>query len=703
MAAGAQTVLVVEDEASIASFVSLYLKNAGYDVRAVTTGNAALTQVAAETPALIILDLMLPDLDGIEICRRIRKTSDVPILMLTARDEDVDKIIGLEVGADDYLTKPFNPRELVARVKSVLRRSAPERRRDVEEELRHGDLTINAGRREVKVGEDGDPAGAEGVRPALGAARPQGARADARPAARAGLGVHLRRRHADGRRARAAAAPQARRGVADRHRLGRRLQGRARPQPGACCLSNPMLKSLRFRLPALFLAAIALSGLVTSLIAVQLFRDYTREQTLKELRQEARGLAALYAESSVRAIDEDKAAPGFAAAKLEAATGDRLFYVGVSIFPGEDVGLTRVSRADVGADLSRERVVTFEFRPPGQNRTFLAAAHPLRPGVDTGPIFGYLIVAKEKSELRDAWVTLLSRLAIAFLVALVVVGALAVYLSRRITQPVLALSNAADEVSKGRYDVEVPHVPGGGEIGHLADRFREMTARLAEAEELERNFLMSVSHELRTPLTAIRGHVAALREGVVTDPDTVDASLQTVAEEAERLGRLVGDVLDLAKLDAHRFTVLTEEVDMGRLLEHAFSTFAEEARQRGIEYTSEAEAAPVIVSDGDRVLQIISNLLSNAFRWTPDGGRIDLALQTANGVVTVDVADSGPGIGADARERIFRPFWSTDGRGTGLGLPIARELAVALGGRIELQSELGKGSRFRLVLPNRSF
>ena len=214
---------------------------------------------------------------------------------------------------------------------------------------------------------------------------------------------------------------------------------------------------------------------------------------------------------------------------------------------------------------------------------------------------------------------------------------------------------------------------------------------------------MSVSHELRTPLTAIRGHVAALREGVVNDPESIDASLEIVAEEAERLGRLVGDVLDLAKLDAHRFTVLTEEVDMGRLLERAYSTFSEEARQRGIEYTSEAESAPVIVSDGDRVLQIISNLLSNAFRWTPDGGRIDLELQTANGTVTVDVADTGPGITADERERIFRPFWSTDGRGTGLGLPIARELAVALGGRIELQTEVGKGSRFRLVLPNRSF
>jgi two-component system phosphate regulon sensor histidine kinase PhoR len=179
---------------------------------------------------------------------------------------------------------------------------------------------------------------------------------------------------------------------------------------------------------------------------------------------------------------------------------------------------------------------------------------------------------------------------------------------------------------------------------------------------------MSVSHELRTPLTAIRGHVAALREGVVEDPETIEQSLETVAEEAERLGRLVGDVLDLAKLDAHRFTVLSEEVDMGRLMERAYSTFSDEARRRRIDYTTEADEAPVIISDGDRVLQIISNLLSNAFRWTPDGGRIDLSLESRNGSVVVDVADTGPGIPREAQERIFRPFWSTDGRGTGLGL-----------------------------------
>jgi len=154
VAAQAQTVLVVEDEASIASFVALYLKNAGYTVKAVANGTDALAQVEAEQPALIVLDLMLPDMDGIEVCRRIRQRRDVPILMLTARDEDIDKIIGLEVGADDYMTKPFNPRELVARVKSILRRSTTERRDSETAEIRHGDLHVDAGRREVHIGDE---------------------------------------------------------------------------------------------------------------------------------------------------------------------------------------------------------------------------------------------------------------------------------------------------------------------------------------------------------------------------------------------------------------------------------------------------------------------------------------------------------------------------------------------------------------------
>jgi signal transduction histidine kinase len=226
-----------------------------------------------------------------------------------------------------------------------------------------------------------------------------------------------------------------------------------------------------------------------------------------------------------------------------------------------------------------------------------------------------------------------------------------------------------------------------------------MASRLSEAEQLERNFLMTVSHELRTPLTAIRGHVDALREGLADDPEARNASLEVIAAESGRLERLVGDVLDLAKLDMSRFTVRREEVDMARLLDQAYAAFGEEAKQREIVYSQEISAEPVLVTDGDRVLQIISNLIANAFRWTPDGGRVDLRLSAENGLIHVAVEDTGPGIGADDQERIFRPFWTHDGKGTGLGLAIAKELALALGGRIELDSELGRGSRFELVLP----
>jgi two-component system sensor histidine kinase BaeS len=460
-----------------------------------------------------------------------------------------------------------------------------------------------------------------------------------------------------------------------------------------------MLGTLRFRLTALFLAAVLVFGLVSIALAVRLFQDVTRSQSVREIQREARGLATLYAQSALQSSDKGAKAPQFAAKTLELATGDRLYYVGASLFPGQRFGLKRLQRPVLGdVRLDRDRLVTFEFTPPGDDRRLLAAAQPVQLVRGTEP-FGWLIVAKPTAELREQWVVLVERLLLALAAGIALAALLLWWLSKRLTEPVLALTRATHAVATGNYDVEIPEPRGSDEISLLSTNFRRMVEQLAEAEKLKRSFLMSVSHELRTPLTAIRGHVEALREGIVTDPEQVAGSLDIIAAETDRLERLVGDVLDLAKLQAHRFTVRHEEVDMGRLLDHAYGAFAEEARQRDIDYRYEANGGPVIVSDGDRVLQVISNLLSNAFKWTPDGGTIELSLAGANGSLEVEVSDSGPGISRENRERIFQPFISQDSNGTGLGLPIARELAVALGGRIDLDSDPGRGSRFRLVLP----
>lgn len=119
-----ERILIVDDEQRIIDLAQMYIEQEGYQVDSATDGLQALEKILADEPALIVLDLMLPGIDGLEICRRVRNQSDVPIIMLTARSDDIDKIVGLELGADDYLTKPFNPRELVARVKAILRRSA---------------------------------------------------------------------------------------------------------------------------------------------------------------------------------------------------------------------------------------------------------------------------------------------------------------------------------------------------------------------------------------------------------------------------------------------------------------------------------------------------------------------------------------------------------------------------------------------------
>ena len=142
-------ILVIEDEPMVAEVVERYLRRDGYEVTLAHDGRAALDCFFRERPDLIVLDLMLPGIDGMDVCREIRKSSGVPIIMLTARGEEVDKLVGLEIGADDYVTKPFSPREIAARVKAILRRTALHTQIEGEA-LRFDDLRINAKTRAVE-------------------------------------------------------------------------------------------------------------------------------------------------------------------------------------------------------------------------------------------------------------------------------------------------------------------------------------------------------------------------------------------------------------------------------------------------------------------------------------------------------------------------------------------------------------------------
>jgi DNA-binding response OmpR family regulator len=145
-----KTILVVDDEEHIRELATLYLEQEGYGVLNASNGEEALEVARAKQPDLIVLDVMMPGLDGLDVCRELRKESDVPVLMLTARSEEIDRIVGLELGADDYMGKPFNPRELAARVKAILRRAEGGEKRD-RGSVSVGPLTVDWQRREVTL------------------------------------------------------------------------------------------------------------------------------------------------------------------------------------------------------------------------------------------------------------------------------------------------------------------------------------------------------------------------------------------------------------------------------------------------------------------------------------------------------------------------------------------------------------------------
>ena len=464
-----------------------------------------------------------------------------------------------------------------------------------------------------------------------------------------------------------------------------------------------MLRSLRTRLALLFVGTLLLATVIAGAASIRLYQSYNRDQTKRELRGQVGGIASYYADAIVN-LGLHRAPSQVTADKFEQICGCRLYYAGAyPLFPQVRSNLSDSGARIAWQTLNPDDRLTFQFRPPHDSRTFIGVAAPVVPRLSTGEpgqSVGAVVLAKPLADVNSAWTKVAGRVAAGTGIGLLVAFILATLVARRITRPLKQIGAAADRVARGDLEVNVvgPRT-SDDELGQLAQRFQGMVDRLREVDELERNFLMRVTHELRTPVTAISGHVQAMNEGLV-GPEDLDASLGAVGEEVRRIGRLVDDLLDLTRLEAHQFRLVREEVGLEALLEQAAGSFRDRARANDVTFDALTGGAPTILSDGDRVLQIVSNLLDNALRWTPRNGTVTLSYATANGTTAIHISDTGPGIPLADQDAVFHPFYSRRGEGgTGLGLSIGRELAHALGGRLTVDSEPGKGTTFTLSLP----
>jgi two-component system, OmpR family, phosphate regulon sensor histidine kinase PhoR len=242
-------------------------------------------------------------------------------------------------------------------------------------------------------------------------------------------------------------------------------------------------------------------------------------------------------------------------------------------------------------------------------------------------------------------------------------------------------------------------LPNGGGLLVIRD-----VTELRRLEAMRRDFVANVSHELKTPLTSIAGYAETL--ATEASPGTqIERFARPILSNARRMHRLVDDLLDLSRIESGRWQPHPDLVDVRGLAGEAWAAFADRARERRVQFTVGAGKVHHITADPDALRQVLTNLLDNALRHTPPGGRITVSLEPAPGGVTVSVADTGSGIAPEHLPRIFERFYRADpGRsreegGTGLGLAIVKHLVEAHGGRVEAQSALGRGTTIRMFFP----
>jgi two-component system OmpR family sensor kinase len=294
-----------------------------------------------------------------------------------------------------------------------------------------------------------------------------------------------------------------------------------------------------------------------------------------------------------------------------------------------------------------------------------------------------------------AWRPYLEGLLIAAAISVMLAVAISLLLARRIARPVRRVAEASRRLASGVDPGAIP-AEGAAELASLAESFNDMAVQLEHARDAERAFLLSVSHELKTPLTAVLGYAEGLVDGTVN----IEVAASVIVKEAERLERLVRDLLDLARMNRHEFSVRSEPVDLGEIAAECHRRHEAQADAYGIELVLDSAGGALSRGDADRILQAASNLVENALRVSPVGGCVRIVARP--GVLAVE--DDGPGLQADEIPRAFERFFLHSryaGRrpvGTGLGLAIVDELARAMGGRVDVDSRPGR-TRFLLRLP----
>ena len=611
MAAGRRTVLMVEDEASITEPLSEALEREGFSTEVAGTAAAALEAAERSLPDLVLLDVMLPDGSGFEVCRALRERSRVPIIMLTARGEETDRIVGLELGADDYIVKPFSAREVAARIRAVLRRAdEPAPQPDAEPTARSRPASSASTRR--AAARPSKPTELDLTRREFELLellmREAGHGDHPRAPDRRGLGHQLVRLDEDARRPRVEPAAQAR----------RRLQRAALHPHGAwrgLSLRRGRRAGRRMSLRARLLLAFAyVLVLVIVALEVPLALNLSKRVDA-EIKSEAQGQAQLLAAGASGRLDDN--------AQLRPLVESSARDLGGRVIVVDENGAlladsARRSVAGAPSYASRPEIAKALQGQPSQgerrsdslDQDLLFTAVPIvLEGRPAGAVRVTQSVDAVNDEVRNDVIALVGVGVVALLLGLGVAWLLAGSLAK----PLRGLAGSARRVADGDLDARA-EVEGSTEQREVATAFNDMTGRLGRSLRAQREFVANASHQLRTPLTGLRLRLeaAAAKSG---EPE-VREELAAAEHETERLARLLSELLTLA---GERERPDPQPVDVGEAAAGAYERWLAPARRsRHVLEVDEGEPAEVCASDED-VAAMLDNLIENALHLLARG------------------------------------------------------------------------------------
>ena len=673
-------ILVVDDEKLLVKGIKFNLEQDGYAVVTAFDGEEAIRLAHDESIDLILLDLMLPKVDGFTVCRTIRSFSNVPIIMVTAKSEDIDKILGLEYGADDYITKPFNIREVTARIKAILRRVNPAPKGERDKLIISGDITLDYNFRRVVINDKvieltskefdllelfmRNPGKVYTRENLLDIAWGFDYPGDVRT-----VDVHIRR-------------------------IKEKIKN--------------ITNSMRFTMIATYLAIIVTTLVLMSIYIISLLSENLYSTETINMFAKANIISETIADvwgSDTSATSAQKFSDvverSLAGTNIRGVVTNKSYSV-LYDTNEESQLIGKVFMRDVlkrALDGEQADIIT-----TGENNMRLISVAV--PVTFSGEIIGSVYLAESINTIDDTVRTTRNSLIVFSTLIVILIGMLSLGMSCIITSPIEEFIAVAKEISKGNFSKRV-EVKGHNEIAQMAQMLNYMCDELELLEEKRRKFVSDASHELKTPMAGVKLICDSLVAAENPDPAMVKEFLGDMSDEVDRLTRIVERLLVLTKLDAGGNSLKLEEVDIKMLISQVVKKLTPIANAKDIVIyvdNHQTEFSPILL-DYDKMYEAIYNIADNAIKYSPEGGFVHIDLTADNDYLTIKIEDNGPGIPEDERDRIFERFYRLDDSrardtgGTGLGLAITKEAVLMHNGTIDVANVSDIGSVFTIRLP----